>query len=223
MDNFCIVVQGPSSYVEAIRNAFNSIGIPIIFSAWINEQHLYLDSDIVVFNEYPADRGIGNVNYQKVTTLAGLLKSKELGYTRALKFRSDMVPTNPKEFIKLFDNEKMNFFSWHYVPNAMGNVKGYMVDYFMSGLVDNLIKMWDFQPFSCVIPETMLTNSIIKHFDNQETNFVVGQLNEENDVHWVKYNLYLRHYKNTVTSSWFGDIDFKTDTTAVPTYKTLNR
>jgi hypothetical protein len=218
MDKFCVVVQGPSNHVDRIKLSFS--GVPIIFSTWVGSEGHYKSDDIVVYNEHPSESGVGNTNYQKVTTLNGLRKAKELGYTRALKIRSDMIPTNLTEFINLLDTERLTLFSWHFVPGT--NVKAYVVDYLMAGCIDDLIKMWSFDLKYTNIPETMLTSSIIKNFENREINYLVNRLTDENSIYWIKYNTYLSDYKNIRTSSWFAELDMITNKDIVNVYKGLN-
>lgn len=218
MNNFCIVIQGPSTYVEEMKIAFDGIA-PLVFSTWVGEENKYKETDVVVFNNFPDVKGAGNTNYHKVSTLNGLLKAKNLGYTRVLKLRSDMIPTHPRKFISLFDNDKLNFFSWHFVPGT--EVYAYVVDYFMSGNVDDLIKMWSFEMRQVRIPEIMLTNSIIKNFEEAEINYVIHDLSSDNNVHWVKNNIYLDTYKSNVLGSWFDVMDLKTDKKVVNIYKTI--
>jgi nucleoside-diphosphate-sugar epimerase len=217
MDKFCVVVQGPSTQVDEIRTAFGEAGIHVIFSTWEGQRDKYSDSDIVVFNEYPTDAGIGNINYQKITTLNGLMKAKQLGFDYALKFRSDQIPTNPKEFVKSFFNDRLNFFAWHFTPDLA--IKGYMVDYFMSGPIDQLIDIWTFESIRYSIPEAMITNGILKNFE--KFNFLVNVLDEDNDVYWDKYKIKLSNFKNIKTTTWFGEIDLRIEPVVHEAYKTV--
>jgi hypothetical protein len=218
MSNFCVVIQGPSSHVNRMKLAFS--GVPIIFSTWVGSDHHYQPNDIVVYNQYPSETGVGNTNYQKVTTLGGLQKAKELGYTRVLKIRSDMVPTNLSEFLNLLSEDKLTLFSWHFVPGT--SVKAYVVDYLMSGDIDDLIKMWSFNLAYTSIPETMLTKSIVMNFENRNINYLINKLTDENSVYWIKYNTYLTDYKNIKSTSWFTEMDMTTNKEIVNIYKGLN-
>jgi hypothetical protein len=218
MDKFCVVVQGPSSHVDRIKYAFS--GVPIIFSTWVGSEHNYKENDIVVYNQYPTEAGVGNTNYQKVTTLAGLEKARELGYTRALKIRSDMVPSNISDFLNLIDKEKITLFSWHFVPDT--RVRAYVVDYLMAGSVEDLIKMWSFDLRQFEIPEAMLTNSIIKHFEGQQINYLIHKLSHDNEIMWIKYNTHLSDYKNIRTSSWFDELNWETRKDIPSIYRGLN-
>ena len=73
----CVVVQGPthSKFLDMIR--FSWEGYQIIFSTWnTTNKRLYNKSDIVIYNPIPETAGVKNLNYQKVSTINGLLKAK---------------------------------------------------------------------------------------------------------------------------------------------------
>jgi hypothetical protein len=79
MDKLGIVVQGPSSYVNEIKESYS--GYPLIFSTWVSEEKNYhFEKDVVVFND----------------------KTKELGHTHLLKMRNDIILTNVESFIGTF-------------------------------------------------------------------------------------------------------------------------
>lgn len=218
MDNFCVVIQGPSSHVDRLRHAFSSV--PVIFSTWVGSEHHYKEDDIVVYNQYPSEAGIGNTNYQKATTLAGLAKAKERGCTRALKIRSDMVPSNLSDFMNLLDKDKLTLFSWHFVPDT--KVRAYVVDYLMAGSIEDLIKMWSFELRYFDIPEALLTNNIIKHFEGREINYLLHKLSHDNEIIWIKYNTHLSDYKNIKTTSWFDELNWETRKDIPSIYRGLN-
>ena len=136
MEDFVIIVQGSSSYTEQLREALKDFNV--IFSTWVGEEKKYSDSDLVVYSQLPLYAGPANLNLQKITTIAGLNRAKELGYKRALKLRSDIIPTNISEFVKYLDNNSMNFLCWH-CHEVYPNCPGYLIDYLMSGSIDDLI------------------------------------------------------------------------------------
>lgn len=177
-----IVVQGPSQYVRNIKDAWK--GYNIIWSTWKGEESHYNADDIVVYNEMPTERGKGNVALQQRTTLNGILKAKELGFERVLKWRSDMIPTNADKFVELFFPKSINMFFFH-VANG-----GYYVDYFMEGDADDIFDMWSFDDMNPPFAERALTNNIrsrgLKNFV-----FIGTGINQENDVHWLKKKIKL--------------------------------
>jgi hypothetical protein len=134
MNDFVIIVQGSNIYVEQIKEALTDLNV--IFSTWVGEEEKYCKNDNVIFNEIPNYSGPANLNYQKVSTLSGLKKAKELGYNRALKLRGDIIPTNINELIKLFNNNSLNFLCWH-CHEVYPNCPGYLIDYLMSGNITN--------------------------------------------------------------------------------------
>ena len=81
----CIIVQGPaySNSISQIRECWK--GYDVIYSTWEGYEGLYTDDEIAIYSPLPNTKGIYNMNYQKVSTLAGLELAKALGYERALK------------------------------------------------------------------------------------------------------------------------------------------
>lgn len=181
-----IVIQGPSSNIDELKKAWD--GYDIIWSTWVGEESKYSKNDIVVYNSIPSDSGICNISLQKETTLNGIEKAKSLGYDRILKWRSDLIPNNPKKLLELFVEDKLNFLAWH-------NDGKYFIDYFMEGNIDDINKMWDFEEIHGPFPEKLITDNIFKKGLNN-FNFICCDLNEDNDIYWVKRNTYLSSYKN---------------------------
>lgn len=194
MEDFVIIVQGPSLYIEQVKNSL--FGFNVIFSTWAGEENKYLDNDNVIFNEIPYYSGPFNFNYQKKSTLSGLIEAKNLGYKRALKLRSDIIPTNINEFIKLLDNNDLNFLCWHHHEVYPG-CPGYLVDYLMSGNINDLIKLWDIKNMDwCDTPEVYLTNQYIQILiDAVNINYFLNNLNENNNLYWIKKQIMLSSYK----------------------------
>lgn len=183
MDNkFCVVIQGPSLYVEEIKKAWK--GFDIIFSTWEGEEHKYESSDLVLFNTIPK-KSLGfnhNLHLQRSSTLNGLLYAKKLGYDRVLKWRSDHIPTNPKKLIKIFKKNKLNIHSFH------KHKKGYITDFFMEGEINDLIKLFTFAGKNYEYPEEALTEQLFCNDLDKKTNFFIADLDEDNDVIWLKQN-----------------------------------
>ena len=133
MEEWCIIVQGPSDSVSEIKRSTE--GYKTIFSTWVGDESKYSKDDDVIFNEKPKEVGIGNLYYQQTSTMNGLLKAQNLGFKNVFKTRSDFIPTNINELIKGFTH-KLNLFFWH---NYTG---GYICDYFMAGEIELMIKLW---------------------------------------------------------------------------------
>lgn len=182
MNDVCLVVQGPSSYVNEIKQSVGDI-VPLVFSTWVGEEHNYSSDDIVVFNTPPSFAGIGNLCYQHTSTINGLIKARDLGFSRAIKIRSDMIITNPRSFLNLFI-KNLNFFYWH---NRHG---GYIVDYVMGGNINSMISLWDLElNKDWLHAEQALTHSFIKKFLYSGNYYFFGDvLDSNNDIIWMKYN-----------------------------------
>ena len=128
----CIIVQGQTNaeYVKQIKESFK--GNHIIFSTWEGtDTDIYDEWDVVLYNPIPADKGIKNLNLQRVSSLKGFLKGKEMGFKRVLKWRSDFICANGEELLKLFPEDKISFYAWHR--------DNYITDFFMEGDIDDII------------------------------------------------------------------------------------
>jgi hypothetical protein len=174
--DFVIVIQGPIKLeYKVIENKWE--GFDLIWSTWENE---LIDSKYpTILNKPPNKPGIKNVYYQQKSTLAGLLKAKELGYSKCLKWRSDQYPTNANKLISLFDKDKINVLFWH------NSQKGYYVDYFMYGDINKMISIWDFEINSYIsYPEEIITNQIYK---NKIDVMCIGdRLTNQNNIIWER-------------------------------------
>jgi len=142
-----VIIQGPlyDTCIDYIIKMANDI--PCIISSWNNEDiskiNLLKKSAIdVVINKFPEYNGIQNVNYANCSIISGLNRAKELGYTHALRFRTDNYCPNIKEFINICEKEnpeKLVGICWykHYVlPHSP---HGYIMDHIMYGPIDKLL------------------------------------------------------------------------------------
>lgn len=94
IDKFVVVVHGNIRIDPSIiENAWK--GFNIIWSTW-KDQDISTENK-VIYNEYPSERGVQNLGYQRVSLWNGLLAAKELGYERAIKWRTDQYPTDAKK------------------------------------------------------------------------------------------------------------------------------
>jgi hypothetical protein len=189
--NFIILVTGKSTNVAEIKKAF--FGYNLIFSCWKGDGQQYQEDDIVVFNDAPIQSGPYNFYYQKTCSLNGLIFCKNKGYNYVLKIRNDLVPTNINEFIKLIDFDKFNFIGKHIGSPQSGP---YFIDYFMSGKVDDLIKLWEIEDVrTSDFVEQILTRRFYSCFSDSSVNFILNNLNNQNDLYWIKNNLNISEYK----------------------------
>lgn len=110
-----IVIQGPLVHdknftletVKIYRDNFPKA--LIIVSTWNDENYDYAaeikagGADEVLLNEKPSYGGLGNINYQLVSSAAGMNKAKELGAEYAAKTRADQRIYSPN-FLEFFYN-----------------------------------------------------------------------------------------------------------------------
>jgi hypothetical protein len=187
----CIIVQGPTydNSINQIKECFNDM--PVIYSTWKGYESWYGDGDVAIFSHTPHDAGVKNLNYQKESTIAGLLYAKELGYKRALKWRSDMWTNNAKGLMELMNGE-LNTLCW------VESNGGYLTDFFLEGDISDLLEIWDLNP-SGEFPERVLTNRINHLGWMDRVNLIVGDLNENCDIYWnSRHGAYWMHEMNKV-------------------------
>ena len=179
-----VVIQGPSDYVHELKLAW--AGFDLIWSTWRGDESKYYNNDVVIFNDKPTDPGTGNIVWQKLTTLEGIKKAKELGYTHVFKWRSDMIPNNSKKLFELLDHSALNFLAWH--------DGGYFVDYFSYGPIQDMTHAWEFSESDGSFAEQILTKNIWK---NQLTkfHFFVHKLTTDIDIFWAKYKVSMLSYQ----------------------------
>lgn len=100
-EKFGIVIQGPilkrdDFTLETVRY-YGKIypGVLVIVSTWIDEDTAYIQrleaekNCIVVLCQYPEKSGIGNINYQTMSSLRGVQEAADKGKEYVLKTRSD--------------------------------------------------------------------------------------------------------------------------------------
>lgn len=178
MSDFCVVIQGPSRYVNELKKHYGNI--PIIWSGWVGEENQYdLQTDKVALSNPPQNRGVHNLNMQKISTLNGLDYAKILGFNYAVKMRSDQYPTNPDKFLELFDKDKVTFLSAH-----KGGGNPYLIDYFMGGSIDDLISLWEIETNGWPFPERAVTESAITKFKDK-IDYTHHKMSVDNDIYWI--------------------------------------
>ena len=189
MEEWCIIVQGPSDSVSEIKRSTE--GYKTIFSTWVGEESCYSKEDDVIFNEKPEEAGTGNLFYQHKTTMSGLLKAQELGFENVLKIRSDFIVKDIDRLINSFTHQ-LNFFFWH---NYNG---GYICDYFMAGEIELMIKLWKKKSDEGYnFAERMITENFFEMgLKEEDFEFYLNKLNKKNDIFWTKYDKFLSSYKS---------------------------
>ena len=172
----CVVVQGPTypQWIKMVKESW--VGYQVIFSTWENaDRSVYDESDIVIYNPIPTNAGVKNLNLQKVSTINGFLKAKELGWDRALKVRGDFSTTTADGLFSLFDKTKLNLH---------GYWNGYINDFYMEGEIDDILTLFDV-PESGPYPEWNLTKKLYDSGLNKKAYCIVNKL-EYNaaDIYW---------------------------------------
>lgn len=157
-------------------------GIPIIFSTWETSPSIcYSEADVVLYNELPADFGTWNYNLQRVSSLNGFMKAKKMGFTRVIKWRSDLIPQNFHMLLELFEVDKINFYSF------MNHLHGYVTDFFMEGDIDELIALFSDETTDPPYPEFAFTNKLFELGLDKKANFICKRLSRDGaDVFWDK-------------------------------------
>jgi predicted Rdx family selenoprotein len=182
----CIIVQGPtnSNSIAEIRECWK--GHDVIYSTWEGNEHLYMSNEMVIHSKLPPHTGVRNLNYQKVSTIYGLQIAKQLGYQRALKWRSDMWTNNADELLNKF-TDGYNTLAW---VDADG---GYLTDFWMEDTIDNLLQLWDIEP-NGRFPEAVLTKRIEELGWKNRVNLLVEHLTPNLDIFWnTRYGPYWQH------------------------------
>lgn len=204
MKDFVVLIQGGIDYIQKHKEIWKDHNV--IFSTWKGNENYFDENDIVIFNEFPSDPGPANVNLQLITTINGLKKAKELGFKKVLKIRSDLIPTDVTKFLNLLNFEKLNFLCWH-GHEVYPDCPGYLVDYLMAGEIEEMIKLWSFNHIFCLVPEVMLTWSYIENC-NIDIEYFLHTLTEDNDLFWLKNNIFLSSYRNKIQNDQFKKYDF---------------
>lgn len=174
----CVVVQGQTypNYLDLVRKSWE--GYQIIFSTWdTTDRAYYKEDDIVIYNPIPSDVGVKNLNLQKVSTINGFLKAKELGWDRALKSRSDFVTTTADGLFALFDRKKLNLH---------GYWNGYINDFYMEGTIEDILTLFDVAPGG-PYPEWNLTKQLYDSGLNKKAHCIVNGLEfNKADIRWER-------------------------------------
>jgi hypothetical protein len=175
VSDICVVVQGRTEieFVKVLKERFN---IPLIFSTWEDaDKTAYSETDIVLYNKYPSDRGPHNFQLQRISSLNGFIKAKELGFKRVIKWRCDLEPNNSEELLKLF---KLDYINFHAFVNHQ---HGYLADFYMGGDIDDMIELFSID-ITPPYPEFAFTLKMYKLKFDKKINFILNKLTENNNI-----------------------------------------
>lgn len=146
--NYCAVLGGPL-YASAIPYILAMCAsVPCIISTWETESEeairvLRGHAVDIVLNTPPEFAGVQHVNYANKSIFSGIQRAIELGYTHALRFRTDLFSPQFKPLCDIFAGAAGNALvaiCWynHIVPPHAPH--GYIMDHVMFGPCDELIK-----------------------------------------------------------------------------------
>tara|TARA_Y100001972_G_scaffold127679_1_gene185288 strand:+ start:337 stop:984 length:648 start_codon:yes stop_codon:yes gene_type:complete len=186
MSKNCVIVQGPTHDYERVSKSWESFDL--IYSTWEGEEKEgYRNSDCVLFNKQPLERGRGNINLQIKSSLEGLSKADKEGYEFCLKWRSDYIPKNGRKFFSILDRNKLNFIAWS------DHDGGYLIDYFFAGKTKWLIEIFKETEIinkqkPDLFPEAKITEATLKlaKSKNIEVNYILPQLTKETQCFFIR-------------------------------------
>jgi hypothetical protein len=204
-----IVIQGPTNYAKEIADLYE--GIPnVVWSTWDGEDVEYIKSKgiDVVQSTFPSFGGHLNINYQTVSTYAGLAYLKNKGVTETLKIRSDLKIEKIKLFLEILKGKSISFLSIckpdirpiYYELDYVHNSFDFPGDFIIYGTTKNLEKCFNFQteenypiPPESLIAYNYLLNSDIEfkldydHFIKNNISFFASDcLNNNIEIEWLK-------------------------------------
>ena len=219
-----IIIQGPTNYCKEIIDCY--VGIPnVVFSTWDDEPKENIDylkskGIDVIQSPKPTFTGYLNINYQTLSTFAGIQYLKDKGITEALKIRGDLQPNNIKLLLKILQGKPLSFLAickpdvrpLYYELGYTHNSFDFPVDLFLYGSIENLEKCFNFQmeqnlpiPPESLIAYSYFINSNLEFkleyntFINNDITFFMNEALENNiEIKWLKQNLDLvKHHSDT--------------------------
>ncbi len=219
--NVAIIMQGPliledNFTLETIK-IYNLLypGVSIIVSTWDNENKDYIEkirkcnNCVVLLNKYPERQGFCNVNYQTVTTVAGLKKAKELNKQYVFKTRNDYRFTK-KGLIEFMINLLADYpcLGSEFKQKSRIIFTGgrqddmfrqfFIGDQFNFGHIDDLLRFWDFGPTEI--------NQTFSDFDKERRNRHYSWKEERNFCRILsqRYSIQVRgkDFDNSIKDYW---------------------
>lgn len=179
-----VVIQGPPVYVKELRQFWQSDRVDIIWSGWEGDEDKYEPTDNVIYSPIPQGYlGVNRVLLQKTTSYEGLRYAKSLGYTRAIKCRSDIYPTQVEKLLDLFDqNKTFNFIYWYHAIKWQSFC---FVDYLFEGDIDAMIYAWEYDSVNGNYAEALLTKQILSKYGEDDIAFFGDKITESNELYWI--------------------------------------
>lgn len=210
-----IVIQGPTDYCEQIVECYKGIS-NVVWSTWDTESQYNLQkiqgSNIdVILNKKPSFNGAGNINYQTVSTAAGISYLISKGVTEVLKIRGDVIITNVPKLMSLLEGRKLSFLQMckegvrtdlYYELVYQHFSHDYPTDNILYGDAQVMLDGFNFlveQPYPCPA-ESLITYHLFKslniefnltysHFIKNGITFFMQECLDHNiDLYFIKYN-----------------------------------
>jgi hypothetical protein len=210
-----IIIQGPTNYCKEIIDCY--VGISnVVFSTWDDEPKENIDyikskNIDIIQSPKPLFSGHLNINYQTLSTFAGIQYLKDKGITEALKIRSDLQSNNIKLLLKILQGKPLSFLAickpdvrpLYYELGYAHNSFDFPVDLFLYGSIENLEKCFNFQmdqnlpiPPESLIAYSYFLNSNLEFkleystfIDNGITFFMNEVLENNIEIKWLKQNI----------------------------------
>lgn len=184
-EDIAIVIQGPINEMEYdfIKDAWGSNHL--IISTWDGNTTKFKFGDTILYNKMPVWRGVQNLNLQKISTQAGLMKAQSMGYNYALKIRNDMYPTNSQALLNCMNWDKLNLFAWH------NHRDGYITDYIIGGYINDINHLYNVD-IDGAYPEYLLTEKLFTSGVSNKTNYFLNSITKDNDVYWNHHGQFKR-------------------------------
>lgn len=212
-----IVIQGPTNYAKEVADLYE--GIPnVVWSTWKGEDVEYIKSKgiDVIQSTPPEFGGHLNVNFQTVSTYAGLAYLRNKGVTEALKIRGDLKPNNVKLLLEILKGKPLSFLAIckpkvrgiYYELGYIHDSFDFPVDLFLYGNIKNLEKCFNFQTYEnyLIPPEALIAYNYFFHsnlefkldyrtFIDNGISFFMNECLENNiKVDWLKQGWDLIEY-----------------------------
>lgn len=177
-----IVIQGSTNYCKEIIDCY--VDIPnVVFSTWNDEpqeniDYIKLKNIDVIQSPKPSFAGYLNVNYQVLSTYAGLEYLRTKNVTEVLKIRSDLKLNNIQLLLDILEQKPLTFLAickpnvrpLYYELEYIHTSFDFPVDLLLYGNIENMIKCFNFQIEQNLLipPEALIAYS---YFSNSDLEF----------------------------------------------------
>jgi len=217
-----IVIQGPTNYCREIIDCYQNIP-NVVFSTWDDEPQENIDyikskNIDVLQTSKPLFAGYLNINYQTLSTCAGLDNLRKKGVTEVLKIRGDLKLNNVKLLLDILKNKSISFLSickpdirpLYYELIYQHTSFDFPGDFLIYGSIENLEKCFSFQieQESPIPPESLIAYSYFLNsnlefkldysifIQNGITFFAQECLDNNIEIEWLKKSKNDMEWKN---------------------------